>query len=68
MSADTRVPGWVLSPVGTVREILGNNRRASYLGLLVLGILYYTGNLPALGLPSWWPAVAIAGAKSSAGW
>jgi len=61
MSDDTRVPGWVLSPVATVREILGNNRRAAYLGLIALGILWYTGNLPSAGLPSWWPAVAIAG-------
>jgi len=60
MSDDTRVPGWVLSPVATVREILGNNRRAAYLGLIALGILWYTGNLPSAGLPSWWPAVAIA--------
>jgi len=67
MSDDNRVPGCVLSPIGTVREILGNNRRASYLGLVVLGILYYTGNLPSAGLPSWWPAVAIAGVAMYAG-
>lgn len=61
MSDDSRVPAWAVSPVGTAREILGNNRRAAYLGLVILAVLHMTGNLPSFGLPSWWPVVAIAG-------
>lgn len=57
---DSTVPRWVLQPAATVREILGNNRRAVYVALAGLGGLAVTGNLPETGLPSWWPAVAIA--------
>jgi len=57
---DSTVPRWVLQPAATVREILGNNRRAVYVGLLVLAGLAVTGNLPETGLPSWWPVVGVA--------
>jgi len=57
---DSTVPRWVLQPAATIREILGNNRRAVYVALAGLGGLAVTGNLPETGLPSWWPAVAIA--------
>jgi len=66
MSEDRTVPPWVLRPVGTAREIAGNNRRAAYLGITILTILYLTGNLPETGLPSWWPVVVVAIAGAAA--
>jgi hypothetical protein len=58
----------VLEPVGTVREIIGNNRLAAYLAAVALAILYATGNLPDVGLPSWWPIVLVAvGGAAAAG-
>lgn len=49
----------LLTPIATAREILGNNRRAAYVGVLVLVGLYATDNLPLGAIPSWWPVVLV---------
>jgi hypothetical protein len=51
---------WLLEPVGTVREIFGNNRRAGYLLIVAVVILHLTGNLPAVEIPTWWPVAVVA--------
>lgn len=43
--------------IGKVREIIGNNRRAAYVVVLVLVGLWWTGRLPPI--PSWWPLVVL---------
>lgn len=67
-SDDSTVPRWVLKPVATAREIAGNNRRAGYALIGAYVLLAITGNLPDVGLPSWWPAlVVVVGAAALAG-
>ncbi|MCU4716812.1 hypothetical protein [Halapricum hydrolyticum] len=63
-SSDSRVPGWIVAPIATAREVVGNNRRASYLAVVILAGLYATGNLPSVGIPSWWPAAGVAAAAA----
>lgn len=63
-SSSSRVPAWIAAPIATAREVVGNNRRASYLAVAILAGLYATGNLPSVGVPSWWPAAAVAAAAA----
>jgi|GEM_PF-1855980 len=62
--SDSRVPAWIAAPIATAREVVGNNRKAVYLGLVIFTGLYYTGRLPSVGVPSWWPAAAVAAAAA----
>jgi len=66
--SDSRVPGWIVAPIATAREILGNNRKAAYLAAVILAGLYATGNLPDVGgLPSWWPVAGVAAVAAYVG-
>lgn len=54
-----RTRDWLLEPIGTVREILGNNRKAVYLLIIIIPILHVTGNLPNWQVPTWWPVAVV---------
>lgn len=51
-----------------VRQLIGNNRRLAYATVALAIVLWLTGNLPNVEIPSWWPvAVVLIGAAILAG-